>query len=282
MTRSFATLAISLAASAVSGAAFAQTIGVAATVRNEVVQVNGASTAPIDAGEEVVRNEVVRTGRDSATKLVFRDDTNLAVGPTATVTLDRFVFSGDGGAGKVSVNLVRGAFRFTTGGPTRKPMRSRRRWRRSACAARSSTCSANAARRSCVLLDGALTGCTEGGQCRADLEPGRHGDHHRHSASRVTTTPGGPGGFTFAAFCGIDGLCAPTRICSRAGGLRQFAARSADAEPRDRGTSPQFTVGMRERLPRTASTLLWCAGPLPAATARRRAACAPSIRSRPR
>ncbi len=79
-----------------AGAANAQTIGVAATVRNEVAQMKGAASAPIDAGEEVVRNEVIRTGPDSATKLVFRDDTNLAVGPVSTVTLDRFVFAGDG------------------------------------------------------------------------------------------------------------------------------------------------------------------------------------------
>src|SRR4051812_11621992 len=86
-----------------------------ATVRNDVAQVKGASALPISMGENVVRKEVVRTGADSSTKLVFADSTNLAVGPVSTVTLDRFVFARDGNYRDATVNLVRGAFRFSTG-----------------------------------------------------------------------------------------------------------------------------------------------------------------------
>lgn len=70
-----------------AGAVHAQKIGVAAIVQNDVTR--GQST-PINAGENVVRNETVRTGQASSAKIVFLDDTNLAVGPTTTVKLDRF------------------------------------------------------------------------------------------------------------------------------------------------------------------------------------------------
>jgi hypothetical protein len=69
--------------------------------------------------------------------------TNLAVGPVSTVTLDRFVFAGDSTYQQVTVNLVRGAFRFSTGSSDKRAYATRR-WRRSGCAAPSSIFSPNA------------------------------------------------------------------------------------------------------------------------------------------
>lgn len=90
-------------------------IGIAATVKNDVAQLRGAAPAPIVAGEDVQRNEVVRTGSDSNTKLVFVDDTNLAVGPASTVKLDKFVFADALTYNQAGMELAKGAFRFTTG-----------------------------------------------------------------------------------------------------------------------------------------------------------------------
>jgi hypothetical protein len=96
--------------------AFAQQrIGAAALVRNEVVQVRGPAISPIALGDPITRDEVVRTGIDSQAKVVFLDNTNLAIGPGSTVTMDRFVFSGGETAAQVGVNVVRGALRFTSG-----------------------------------------------------------------------------------------------------------------------------------------------------------------------
>jgi hypothetical protein len=74
--RALCTLAALAAGLVLAPAARSQTIGVAATVRNDVAQVRGANALPISLGEDVVRNEVVRTGSESSTKLVFTDDTN--------------------------------------------------------------------------------------------------------------------------------------------------------------------------------------------------------------
>jgi ferric-dicitrate binding protein FerR (iron transport regulator) len=88
-------------------------IGVAAVVRNTVSQLEPHATR-IAKGDEVVRNEVVRTAVDSDARLVFRDDTNLALGPNSTLKLDRTVFD-DPKPGDIVIKLASGAFRFVTG-----------------------------------------------------------------------------------------------------------------------------------------------------------------------
>jgi hypothetical protein len=88
-------------------------IGVAAVVRNTVSQLEPKVTR-IAKGDEVVRNEVVRTAADSDARLVFRDDTNLSLGPGSTLKLDRTVFD-DPKAGDIAIKLTQGAFRFITG-----------------------------------------------------------------------------------------------------------------------------------------------------------------------
>lgn len=58
--------------------ASAQTrVGEAAVVKNEVLRVAGPATTQIKVGDGLVRDEVVRTGLDSATRLVMADSTNL-------------------------------------------------------------------------------------------------------------------------------------------------------------------------------------------------------------
>ena len=88
-------------------------IGVAAVVRNTVSQLEPQVTR-IAKGDEVVRNEVVRTAADSDARFVLRDDTNLSLGPGSTLKLDRTVFD-DPKPGDIAIKLTQGAFRFITG-----------------------------------------------------------------------------------------------------------------------------------------------------------------------
>jgi hypothetical protein len=88
-------------------------IGVTAVVRNTVSQLEPQVTK-IAKGDEVVRNEVVRTAADSDAKFVLRDDTNLMLGPGSTLKLDRTVFD-DPKAGDIAIKLTQGTFRFVTG-----------------------------------------------------------------------------------------------------------------------------------------------------------------------
>jgi hypothetical protein len=86
-------------------------IGLAVVIRNDVSQVE-PTLSKIVPGDDIVRNELVRTNADSNAKFVLRDSTNLLLGPNSTLKLDRAVFSGDE---NVAVNLSLGSFRFITG-----------------------------------------------------------------------------------------------------------------------------------------------------------------------
>ena len=64
---------------------------------------------PIFSGDKIT------TDRIGEAQIKFRDDTKLVVGPNSTLVIDAFVFNADNTARKVSINALRGAFRFISG-----------------------------------------------------------------------------------------------------------------------------------------------------------------------
>src|SRR3979490_2266976 len=105
-----------VAASFAASPAHAQArVGEAAVVKNEVVRVMGSASSQINVGDGVLRDEIVRTGLDSAARLVMADSTNLSLAPGATIKLDRTVFDDEHHYRDVAVKLTSGAFRFVTG-----------------------------------------------------------------------------------------------------------------------------------------------------------------------
>ena len=111
-----AALAISAASNV--GIASAQAparVGEAAVVQNEVVRVAGSGGTQINVGDAVLRNETVRTGANSATRLVMIDSTNLSLGANSTITLDKTVFNDEHSYKDVTIRMTTGAFRFVTG-----------------------------------------------------------------------------------------------------------------------------------------------------------------------
>jgi hypothetical protein len=105
---------------AVGGTCAQQNIGSTVLARNEVTRELEGASAPLAQGDSVYRNETVRTGVDSSAKLVFLDSTNLGVGPTSSVKLDKFVYVGESNGQRMTVNLAKGVFRFTTGALDKK------------------------------------------------------------------------------------------------------------------------------------------------------------------
>src|SRR3984885_4509776 len=90
-------------------------VGEAVLVENEVARVAGSLSMPINVGEGLMRDETVRTGKESAAKLVMADNTNLSLGPNAAITLDRTVFNDEHSYRDIAIKLATGAFRFVTG-----------------------------------------------------------------------------------------------------------------------------------------------------------------------
>lgn len=97
--------------------AFAQDskIGNAKSTRNQVEGIVSGQAKTLTTGGDVFPNETVRTGQAAVADLVFLDNTNLTVGPTSEVKLDKFVYDPTGSNGAVVINVTRGAFRFVTG-----------------------------------------------------------------------------------------------------------------------------------------------------------------------
>jgi hypothetical protein len=108
--------ALSVAVSLATTSARAETkVGEAVIVKNEVLRVATAATSQINVGDGLLRDETVRTGTDSATRLVMIDSTNLSLGPNASLKLDRTVFNDEHSYRDIAIRLTTGAFRFVTG-----------------------------------------------------------------------------------------------------------------------------------------------------------------------
>ena len=90
-------------------------VGEAAVVKNEVLRVAGSATSRINVGDGLLRDEIVRTGLDSAARLVMSDSTNLSLGANSMLRLDRTVFDDANSYRDISIKLTTGAFRFVTG-----------------------------------------------------------------------------------------------------------------------------------------------------------------------
>ena len=93
----------------------ADRIGVAASTKPNADGITAGNSQTLAAGSEVYANETVRTGNLGQADLVFVDKTNLTVGPTSEVVLDKFVYDPTGAKSSVVFQATRGAFRFVTG-----------------------------------------------------------------------------------------------------------------------------------------------------------------------
>src|SRR6266566_623865 len=95
-------------------------IGTAASTRPKVEAVTEGSTQALSDGSGIYANQTVRTGNRGMADLVFIDSTNLSVGPTSEVRLDKFVYDPTGSSGSVVLQATRGKFRFATGSQAKR------------------------------------------------------------------------------------------------------------------------------------------------------------------
>lgn len=66
-------------------------------------------------GINIFQNESIVTGDKSASRMLFRDNTQLHIGADSFVRLDKFVYDPNPNNSQVTLSLVKGAFRFVTG-----------------------------------------------------------------------------------------------------------------------------------------------------------------------
>src|SRR5258707_13796284 len=79
-------------------------------------QADGSVAGTLAPGSDVHESETIRTGSAGIANLRFIDNTNLAVGPTSVIKLDKFVYDPKNkDTGTITIEATRGAFRFVTG-----------------------------------------------------------------------------------------------------------------------------------------------------------------------
>jgi hypothetical protein len=77
--------------------------------------VASGSAIPVVQGDAVYRDEGVRTRVDSKAGFLMEDKTNLTMGPSSTIKLDRFVYAGPRKPGTIVLNLAQGTCRLVIG-----------------------------------------------------------------------------------------------------------------------------------------------------------------------
>jgi hypothetical protein len=105
-------IAAVVAACLLVGAAKAESIGGAEIVVNEVKGNLPGKVVSVLQGDDVYRDEGVKTAPGSNAELHLRDKTVLRVGPSSFVKLDKFVYVGEGGVGTIGIRLIKGSLRF--------------------------------------------------------------------------------------------------------------------------------------------------------------------------
>jgi trimeric autotransporter adhesin len=76
---------------------------------------SGSVGGTLAVGSGVHSNETVKTGSSGKAGLQFHDQSNLSVGPSSQVRLDKFVYDPNKGTGSTVIEATRGTFRFSTG-----------------------------------------------------------------------------------------------------------------------------------------------------------------------
>jgi hypothetical protein len=78
-------------------------------------QAEGSVAGTLAPDSDVHAHETIRTGSAGVADLRFHDSTNLSVGPTSVVRLDKFVYDPNKSSGQVVIEATRGSFRFVAG-----------------------------------------------------------------------------------------------------------------------------------------------------------------------
>jgi len=192
---------------AASGAQAQTRVGEAAVIQNEVVRV-AATTTPINVGDSMLRDETVRTGADSAARFVMADSTNLSLGPSATLKLDRTVFNDEHSYRDVAIRMTTGAFRFVTGHSEKAAYKITTPLATIGVRGTTLDILSQRGRSVVVLQDGAASVCTKSSQCVQLTQPGDTAII-TSTAGKVSITKTNTPPWTFAANCAASaGLCA--------------------------------------------------------------------------
>src|SRR5215207_8714863 len=95
--------------------ALADGAGSALGVKQQAAALLSGETRTLRVGSDIFIGDRVETGPQGQVQILFGDNTELVIGPSAALTIDDYLIRNDGTAGKLAVDILSGAFRFATG-----------------------------------------------------------------------------------------------------------------------------------------------------------------------
>ena len=90
-------------------------VGDTVAVKNEVTAEAGDASRKLAKGAKLYQDEILVTSETASAEIQLLDKTKLAVGSSARIVLDKFIYDANAAPGSISINLAKGAFRFITG-----------------------------------------------------------------------------------------------------------------------------------------------------------------------
>ena len=105
-----AALVLSLPSLAIAAAA-----GSAKGVNPDADALREGATQTLVVGSDIFIGDTVQTGPKGQVQILFADNTKLVVGPKSALKIEDYLIRNDGSAGKLAVDMLSGAFRFSTG-----------------------------------------------------------------------------------------------------------------------------------------------------------------------
>ncbi len=110
-------LLVCAAGLALFGTAQAQSrIGVTQSIQNNPMgKPPGGADRVLRVGTDVQANEIISTADNDRAHLVFLDGTTLTIGPSSSMTIDKFVYDPATQKGELAVNATKGVFRIIGG-----------------------------------------------------------------------------------------------------------------------------------------------------------------------
>ena len=99
-----------------AGPASAQQVGVNSAVNPDASGTPpGAAAHQLVLGQQVVHDELIKTGPGGQTQILFLDESAMTVGPSSEVTIDNFVYDPNTGKGQLAMSATQGVLRFVGG-----------------------------------------------------------------------------------------------------------------------------------------------------------------------
>jgi hypothetical protein len=193
-----------------------QNIGSTVLANNRVSRELSGATGPLNPGDPVYRDELVRTGEDSTAKLIFLDSTNLAIGPTSRVTLDQFVYAGEVNGQKMTVNLAKGIFRFTTGALDKRAYTISTSTASIGVRGTVLDIAVTAGRTGVTLREGSAIVCARGGGCVELRQDGQTAQVKKVGGANQASFSSTP--VDFASLCAGGSLCSGSTYASASPG----------------------------------------------------------------